>query len=177
MNYHLIRTDDMLNGSGLRVVLFISGCHHHCDGCHNPETWDLNGGKKFTKESLTEIFNELDKDYISGITLSGGDPLAYENLPDIYDIVNNIRKKYPQKSIWLYTGYTLEINDFDASVDICFDNALLRNHILAKCDVVCDGKFIKTLADVNCPWVGSTNQRVIDVKKTLNTGDFVLYND
>lgn len=177
MNYHLIRTDDMLNGSGLRVVLFISGCHHHCDGCHNPETWDLNDGKKFTKESLTEIFNELDKDYISGITLSGGDPLAYENLPDIYDIVNNIRKKYPQKSIWLYTGYTLEINDFDASVDICFDNALLRNHILAKCDVVCDGKFIKTLADVNCPWVGSTNQRVIDVKKTLNTGDFVLYND
>lgn len=178
MNYHIIRTDDMLNGDGLRVVVFVSGCTKKCEGCHNPETWDFQSGKEFTLDNLTEVEKELDKDYISGITLSGGDPLEYNNLPDTYDIVYNVKKKYPNKTIWLYTGLELGYEngrgDF-ADVDVGWDNGLLRNHILRMCDVVCDGKFIKSKADINCPWVGSTNQRVIDVKKTIKKGEIVLY--
>lgn len=175
MNYHMIRTDDMLNGDGLRVVLFVSGCNNKCEGCHNPETWDINSGNKFTQEALNEILNEVSKDYISGITISGGDPLLYENLCDVFDIVKAIKDKFPQKTIWLYTGYELSVHDFDDTVEVCWDNGLLKNHILSKCDVVCDGKFIESLADVNCPWVGSTNQRVIDVKKTMEAKEIVLY--
>lgn len=175
MNYHNITKSDMMNGEGLRVVLWVSGCNHKCEGCHNPQTWDHESGIQFDISAKEEIFKELSKDYISGITFSGGDPLMYENLPVVYDVVKYIKEKYPNKTIWLYTGYKLGINDFDSSVDICWDNALLRNHILAKCDVVCDGKFVKSLADVNYPWVGSTNQRIIDVKKTIENGEIVLY--
>lgn len=172
MRYHIIRTDDMLNGSGLRVVIFISGCDNHCDGCHNPETWDINSGKEFNKNALEEIYKELDKSYISGITLSGGDPLKYDNLPDVYKLVSDIKNKYPEKTVWLYTGYTLNMGDF-ANTDTGWDNGLLRNHIIRKCNVICDGAFIKELSDINCPWVGSTNQRVIDVKETLKQGKIV----
>lgn len=180
MNYHIIRTDDMLNGDGLRVVLFVSGCHHRCDGCHNPETWDVDGGKVFTEKSMAEIYNELDKEYISGITLSGGDPLAYENLPYIYDVVSNVRRKYPRKSIWLYTGYTWEhINAVCKGLHKVSrefnEKNRIRKDIVSCCDVVCDGKFVKSLADVNCPWVGSTNQRVIDVRETIKRNEIVLW--
>ena len=175
MNYHLIRTDDMLNGSGLRVVLFVSGCDNHCDGCHNPETWDINGGIHFDNNVLNQILKELDKDYISGLTISGGEPLKYENLPDVYNIITMVKTKLPNKNIWLYTGYNLNISNFDQTVDVCWDNGLLRNYIIGKCDVVCDGRFIKSLVDVNYPWVGSTNQRVIDVKKTLKANRIVEY--
>lgn len=176
MNYHMIRTDDMLNGEGLRVVLFLSGCDRHCEGCHNPETWDLNSGKHFNETALQEILKELDNDYISGITLSGGDPLKYENLPDVYNLIKTIKETYPNKNIWLYTGFSLTINDFYKR-DICFDNGALRNHIINMCDVVCDGEFIKSLTDANCPWVGSTNQRVIDVKKTLSENRIILWKE
>lgn len=175
MNYHMIRTDDMLNGDGLRVVLFVSGCEHECDGCHNPETHDLNGGREFTDDSMKEVLNELSNDYISGFTISGGDPLLYENLPCVYDIIDAVKKSYPNKTIWLYTGYKLKRNDFE-NIDTGWDNSLLRNQILRKCDIVCDGRFVKDLADVNLPWVGSSNQRVIDVQKTLASDQIVLYN-
>ena len=176
MNYHDIRVNDMLNGDGLRVVLFVSGCDHHCNECHNPETWDVNSGIEFTKCSMNELLEALDKDYISGLTLSGGDPLKYDNLPVVYNIIETVKNIFPNKTIWLYTGFDLTIHDFDTSVDIGWDNGNLRNYILSKCDVVCDGKFIKELSDVNYPWVGSTNQRVIDVQKTLQSGSIVLYN-
>lgn len=176
MNYHDIRVNDMLNGDGLRVVLFISGCDHHCNECHNPETWDVNSGIEFTEYSMNELLEALDKNYISGLTLSGGDPLKYDNLPVVYNIVKTVKNIFSNKTIWLYTGFDLTINDFDTSADIGWDNGNLRNYILSKCDVVCDGKFIKELSDVNYPWVGSTNQRVIDVQKTLQSGSIVLYN-
>lgn len=176
MNYHMIRTDDMLNGDGLRVIIFISGCNHRCEGCHNPETWDLNSGMLFDEQAKNEIAKELEKDYISGITLSGGDPLKYENLPDVYDLVKFIKDNYPNKTIWLYTGYKLNYGDF-LNADVGWDNGLLRNVIIRNCDVICDGEFIKSLADVNCPWVGSTNQRVIDVKKTIQENKIVLYRE
>lgn len=180
MNYHLIRTDDMLNGSGLRVVIFTSGCNHCCEGCHNPETWDENSGREFNNEAMHEILNELDKDYISGITLSGGDPLYHNNVSDVLKLVSEIKLNHPEKTIWLYTGMLWEhifrpamTDDFNPERDLMFAR---RKQIIAMCDVVVDGKFIKSLADVNCPWVGSTNQRVIDVNKSIASGEIVLYN-
>lgn len=170
MNYHTIRTDDMLNGDGLRVVLFISGCNNHCDGCHNPETWDINSGKPFTEKELNLILDELSKEYISGLTISGGEPLLYDNLPEVYDIIKAVKDKYPNTTVWLYTGYNLKPSDF-VDRDTGFDNAALRNMIIRMCDVICDGKFIKELADANTPWVGSTNQRVINVKEFMERYD------
>lgn len=181
MNYHIIRTDDMLNGDGLRVVIFTSGCSHHCEGCHNPETWDENSGKEFNSEAMSEIIKELDKDYISGITLSGGDPLYYNNVSDVLKLVSEIKLSHPEKTIWLYTGMTWEqifrpaiLDIFDPKRDLMFS---MRKEIVKMCDVLVDGRFVQSLADVNCPWVGSTNQRVIDVNKTIASGEIVLYNN
>lgn len=166
MRYHMIRTDDMLNGDGLRVVLFVAFCEHHCYQCHNPETWDGNLSKLFDEDALELIYRELDKDYISGITLSGGDPLNPKNLKDVYGLVVDIKNRYPNKTIWLYTGYKWEYIERNPEM----------KKIANECDVVVDGKFVYKLADVNYPWAGSTNQRVIDVKKTLERGEIVLLN-
>lgn len=176
MNYHKIEKTSIANGEGIRVVLWVSGCSLHCRGCHNPETWNINSGTLFNENAKEELFEALDKPYIQGITFSGGHPLEYENLPKVYDLIKEIREKYPKKDIWLYTGYTLSINDFDNTVDIGWDNGLLRNYILAMCDVVVDGKYIDELRDITLKWRGSSNQRVIDVKKTLKENKIVLYN-
>ena len=108
MFYHKIKYDDQLNGEGLRVVLFVSGCNHHCDGCHNPETWNCNSGIPFDKKAEEIIFNYLEKDYIDGITFSGGDPLHPNNCIEVFLLMDKIKKKFPDKTIWLYTGYTYE---------------------------------------------------------------------
>lgn len=175
LNYHKIEKASIANGTGIRVVLWVSGCNVHCYNCQNPQTWDFSSGVPFNEESKKELFEALDKSYIQGITFSGGHPLEYENLPDIYDLIKEIRAKYPKKDIWLYTGYTLTLNDFDTSVDICWDNSLLRNYILAMCDVVVDGAYIDELKNITLKWRGSSNQRVIDVKKTLKESRVILY--
>ena len=161
MNYHNITKDDMLNGEGLRVVLWVAGCSHHCKGCHNPITWDPNGGLEFDESAKNEIFDELKKDYVSGITFSGGDPLYKDNIQTITSLAKEIKQKFPQKTIWLYTGYNFE--------DI--KNLEIFKYI----DVLCDGKFELDKRDVKAHWVGSTNQRVIDVKKTLKENKIVLF--
>lgn len=179
MNYHMIRTDDMLNGDGLRVVLFVSGCNNHCIGCHNPETWDEESGMKFDDEAMLRIMNELDNDYISGITLSGGDPLFYENLADVLEVVSCIKYRYSNKTIWLYTGMTW--NQIFEPVTLTTQSERMQNiisirkKIVSMCDVLVDGKFIEELADVNYPWAGSSNQKVIDVQETLKQNKIVLY--
>lgn len=147
MNYHNITKDDMLNGDGLRVVLWVAGCEHHCKGCHNPITWDENGGLLFDKAAKQEIFEELKKDYVSGITFSGGDPLHIKNRTDITALAKEIKEIFPSKTIWLYTGYTYE--------------AVKDLEIISYLDVLVDGKFVKELADVNYHWAGSTNQKII----------------
>lgn len=164
MNYHKIITDDQLNGDGLRVVLFVSGCNHHCKGCQNPQTWNPNSGQEFTDKDKEKILEMLSEDYISGITLSGGDPLYSANIDCIYDLIKSIRNKYDiTKDIWLYTGYKFE--------DILpFFKELLKN-----IDVLVDGEFIEELADKKYKWAGSTNQRVIDVQQSLNENTVVLY--
>ena len=150
MRYHNITKDDMNNGEGLRVVLWVSGCNHHCKRCHNPITWDENNGLLFTKETKQELFNELNKDYISGITFSGGDPLHPVNRKIILQLAKEIKEKYPTKTIWCYTGYLYEqVKDLDNFQYL---------------DVLVDGPFIESLADVNYEWAGSTNQRIIKLK-------------
>lgn len=178
MNYMMIRTDDMLNGDGLRVVLFCTACDHYCKNCHNQETWQASNGKHFDDEAKCKIFEELDKDYISGITLSGGDPLNKNNLDDILALCKEVKNKYPNKTIWIYSGY--EWNDIFYKPGYLYPqmidtDRLKRQEIISLCDVFVDGKFVEELADVKYPWAGSTNQRIIDVQKSLEQNKVVLW--
>lgn len=173
MNYHIIRTDDMLNGDGLRVVLFVSGCDHHCSNCHNPETWNCNSGIPFNQNTVATIMEELKKDYISGITFSGGDPLHPNNVDLVNSLITYIRTHFPDKTIWLYTGYTLE--DIYQSADDSCSETMKRLNIVMSVDVLVDGKFEQALADVNYPWAGSINQRVIDIPNSLKAQQIILY--
>lgn len=173
MNYHKIEKTSVANGEGVRCVLWVSGCSLHCKGCHNPQTWDFDSGILFDETAKQEFFEALEKPYIQGCTFSGGHPLEYENLPDVYDLTKEIRTRLPDKDIWLYTGYTLSINDFDTTVDTCWDNGLLRNYIITMCDVVIDGPYIEEQRDITLKFRGSRNQRLIDVKETLKQGKII----
>lgn len=161
MNYHNITKDDMLNGDGLRVVLWVAGCTHHCKNCQNPITWDVAGGLPFDKEAEDELFEALDKPYISGITFSGGDPLHFLNRDEVFRLVKKCREMFPEKNIWIYTGYSWEdVKDCEG---------------LELADVLVDGEFEEKLKDNNLHWVGSSNQKIIDIKRSLKTGEIVLY--
>lgn len=162
MKYHNITKADMLNGSGIRVVLWVAGCEHHCKDCQNPITWDPDGGIEFDNNAWQELADILDKDYISGITFSGGDPLHPANRATVLHLIDDIREAYGNtKTIWLYTGYLYE--------EVAY--------LVRKVDVVVDGEFDYKLADKQYHWAGSTNQRVIDVQKTIEKGAIVLYAD
>lgn len=161
LRYHNITSDDMLNGDGLRVVLWLSGCDHACPGCQNPITWDENGGLVFDQEAKEELFSKLDQDHISGITFSGGDPLFEKNRPGVGSLIKEIKEKFPTKTIWLYTGYLYE--DIDSLP------------FIKDIDVIVDGRFIISLFDPKLHWKGSSNQRVIDVKETLKLNKIVLH--
>ncbi len=160
MRYHNITKDDMLNGDGLRVVLWVAGCGHRCEKCQNPVTWDINGGLEFDSAAEKELFTEADKPYISGLTVSGGDPLHPRNRRDVGEVIKRFKKKFPDKTVWLYTGY-----EWHEVKDLPF---------MSMVDVLVDGRYIDALRDVNLPWRGSSNQKVIDVKKSLETGKTVL---
>lgn len=161
MNYHNIETDSMLNGPGLRVVLWLAGCEHHCKNCQNPITWDPEGGLEFDENAFHEIYTELGKSYISGITFSGGDPLHPANRTNVIELARVFKRDFPTKTIWLYTGYEWE--------------QIYRVPGIENIDVIVDGKFVQELADVSYPWAGSTNQRIIDVKKSLERGCAIKY--
>lgn len=160
-----ITAPDINNGNGLRVTLWVSGCTHHCKGCHNAWTWKFEQGKVFS-ENQNEIFNELskwlDKEYIDGLTLSGGDPLTQDNdgLCEIYSIIEWFKEKYSNKNIWLYTGYTKE--EIDKS-----DNYMIKK-IVNSIDILVDGPYVEENRDIaHTPFRGSTNQRIINIKDTI----------
>ncbi len=161
MRYHNITKDDMLNGDGLRVVLWVAGCSHCCEDCHNPVTWDPYGGLPFDEAAKEELFEQLDKDYISGVTFSGGDPLHSANVQDITALASEIREKYPRKTIWLYTGADWE--------------EVRHLPVMKLVDVLVDGEFEKDKKDNTLKWKGSANQRVINVPASLRTGNVVLH--
>lgn len=163
MRYHNITKGDMLNGYGLRVVLWVAGCSHHCPGCHNPITHDCNGGIPFDESAKEELFKALELDYIDGITFSGGDPLHPVNVNEIGELVAEINAKFPNKTKWLYTGYRFE--------------EIQSLPFISMLDVICDGRFEIDKYDAKLHWVGSSNQRVIDVKKTFDEGRIILFED
>ena len=153
----------MLNGDGLRVVLWVAGCSHCCKECQNPITWDPNGGLLFDKEAKNELFEALDKPYISGITFSGGDPLHSANRLDVRNLMAEIKEKFPDKTIWLYTGFLWE--------------EIKYLPFMSLVDVVVDGRFELDKLDNSLLWKGSSNQRVIDVKRSLKANSVVLHCD
>ncbi len=151
MKYHDITKDDMKNGEGIRVVLWVSGCSHHCKGCHNPLTWNPTHGLEFDDKAKGEIFYQLATDYISGLTLSGGDPLHPVNREAITELCKEVKEVFPDKTIWLYTGYLYE--------------EVKELEVIKYLDVLVDGKFEKEKADPQYPWAGSTNQKVVKLCK------------
>lgn len=159
MNYHNITKCDMNNGTGLRVVLWCSHCEHHCNECHNPQTWDEKSGIYFDENAKQELFEELSNDYISGITFSGGDPFSKINREQILKLCIEIKDVFPTKDIWLYTGYSFE--------------DVKEHEIINFLDVLVDGKFEADKKNINYHWAGSTNQRVIDIQKSLKKGSVV----
>lgn len=163
MNYHNITKDDLKNGDGVRVVLWVAGCNHACKDCQNPETWDSCSGIVFDEEAKNELFNELKKDYIQGVTFSGGDPLYPSNRECVGELVKQIHKHFPNKTIWMYTGYTLE------QVKVL--------SFLKYIDVLVDGPFIPALKELKLKWKGSSNQRIILLKKSINSGKLTIRDD
>jgi len=151
----------MNNGDGLRTVLWLSGCDHACPECQNPVTWDPECGLVFDEAAKAELFDLLKKSYISGITFSGGDPLFRTNRQEVYELAKEIKKEFPTKTIWLYTGYLYE--------------DVKELPVMEYVDVLCDGPFIVAQKDNQLHWVGSSNQRVIDIKRTREIGQIVLH--
>lgn len=163
MNYHNIVHDDFNNGDGIRVTLFESGCTHACPGCHNQGTWDKNSGIPFDEAAKEELFEQLSQNYIDGITFSGGDPFAPFNREETLALMKEIKEKFPNKTIWVYTGFTKE----QLTMQGFWDNA--KPFI----DVLVDGRFVESLKSVSYEWAGSTNQRVLRKESdfTINTSD------
>ena len=171
MRYHNITKADMLNGEGLRVVLWVSGCSHRCPGCQNAITWDPDDGLEFDEAAKNEIFDELKHDWCSGVTLSGGDPLFLKNREAIAKLVDEIKSKFPDKTIWLYTGYCYDELLQQAINDKNLD--IILHHI----DVLLDGKFILKFDDEKIHYVGSSKKYIIDVPKSLQKNKKILYID
>ena len=181
MRYAQIRSMDISNGEGVGVALFVQGCHFHCYNCFNTETWDFNGGKTWESKIENKFFELINKPFINRISILGGEPLAEENIDNILNLINKIRVLFPKKRIWLYSGYTWDqimypivTDDLNAERDRMIQN---RIEIVSQCDVLIDGQFVDELKDITLKWRGSSNQRVIDVKKSLHQNKVILYCD
>ena len=157
MHYGEIKNCDIANGIGVRVSLFVSGCTNHCEGCFQPETWDFNYGNDFTEETENRILEMLAPDYICGLTVLGGEPFEPENQRVLVDFLRKVRRKYPEKSIWCFTGFTLEM--------------------LSLIDVLVDGRFDKSKKNISLRFRGSENQRLIDLNLTRECGTLTLWNE
>ena len=171
MNYIKITPVDIANGPGCRVVLWTAGCSHHCKECHNPDTWNPKAGQLFDRNAKEELFNVLNKSFIQGITLSGGDPLYKDNIEEITKLCKEIKEKMPEKDIWCYSGYT-----FDKDVmGNMFENWSETKQVMSYIDVLVDGKFEEEKKDLNLRFRGSANQRIIDVQESLKVHKVIPY--
>lgn len=183
MRYNQIRECDIANGEGIGVALFVQGCHFKCKNCFNPETWDFNGGKEWTPEVEDKFIELASRPYIKRISLLGGECLADENLDGVLNLVNKIRLLLPEKTIWLYTGYTINIYEqyncdhliIETTPQSNNKNDFRREDIIKQCDVVVDGRYIDSQRNITAKWKGSDNQRVIDIKKSLREGRLTLW--
>lgn len=182
MKYASIRNLDVSNGENIGVSLFTQGCDRkpHCKNCFNPETWDFNGGKEWTEETRNKFFKLIDRSYIKRVSILGGEPLAEQNLDEVLSIVKEICISFPEKSIWLYTGYELsEIvkQEQHEKVSGIPDVWSKRLEIIKLCNIVVDGEYIDEQRDLTKKWAGSSNQCVIDIQKSLAQNKIVLYCD
>ena len=171
MNYADIKKADIANGLGVRVSVFVSGCNHHCKNCFNQEAWDFNYGKEFTEKEIDKVIEELDHPYVAGLSLLGGEPLEYTNQKGLLPLVKKVKEKYPEKNIWCYTGFTF---DEDVMNGMC-KKWSETPELLSYLDVVVDGKFEEEKKDVSLRFRGSSNQRIIDVQKTLKENKVVPF--
>lgn len=171
MNYAEIKTCDIANGPGVRVSLFVSGCTHHCKGCFNEIAWDFAYGKEFTEQTMDELIKALRPDYIRGLTLLGGEPMEYQNQVGLLPFIRRVRTELPQKDIWCFSGYLFDTQIRD---EMCAKWAETRE-LLSYIDVLVDGRFVEELKDISLQFRGSSNQRLIDVKKSLAAGEVILW--
>ncbi len=161
MNYNKIRKMDISNGEGVRITLFVQGCTFHCKNCFNPETHDFNGGKPFTDSTIERIIELCQNEYIAGLSILGGEPLHPNNISEVTRLAKEFKKKIPNKNLWVWTGFKYEN----------LEGAEIFNYV----DVLVDGQFVEELHSPKLKWKGSSNQRVIDVQKTLKSKEIVIY--
>lgn len=170
MNYGQIKKTDIANGPGVRVSLFVSGCTHHCEGCFNSETWDFEYGQEFTEATQEELLGLLEPDFISGLTVLGGEPFEPVNQRVLLPFLKKVRKRYPHKTIWCYTGYLLDRQLWKQSAARCE----ATDEMLSLLDVLVDGEFVQREKDISLRFRGSKNQRVIDVSQSIAQGRICL---
>lgn len=182
MRYAQIRELDISNGEGIGVALFVQGCRFKCHNCFNSETWDFNGGKEWTPEIEDKLIELANRPYIKRLSILGGEPLADENLEGVLHLVNRFRLLFPNKTIWLYTGYTwgniwrADLKTEDGAIAYSYDQ-LKRQEIIKNIDILIDGRYIESQRNPSKKWAGSNNQRVIDCQKSLQQNKIVLYCD
>lgn len=173
MNYATIKKHDIANGPGVRVSLFVSGCSHHCPGCFNPETWDFNYGQAFDSDVINEVLQAIEPSYIHGFSLLGGEPFEYKNQLGVLPLLKEIKTKFPNKNIWCYTGYDFEKDILGKMVDTWPETKEMLSYI----DILVDGEFVEAKKDLSLRFRGSSNQRIIDVPKSLDEGRVILWDD
>lgn len=171
MNFAAIKYNVIEDGEGCRTALFVSGCRHHCKGCFQPQTWDFNFGEKFTPEIEDKILESMSSKHIAGITILGGEPFEPENQHALYPFILKIKNKFPDKTIWMYSGYTFE--ELTNKTKSCHVKNITK-HILENIDVLIDGEFIENLKDLTLAYRGSSNQRIILTKESINNNKIVF---
>lgn len=173
MNYAKIRKCDVANGPGVRVSLFVSGCNHHCKNCFNREAWDFSYGDKFTEKQEEQIIEDLKPEYITGLSLLGGEPFEQTNQEGLAPLVKKVKQTYPDKKIWCYTGFTFDKQILGKMIDE--EHRETTREMLENIDYIVDGKFVEELKDPKLQFRGSSNQRIIDVKKSLEENEVILW--
>ena len=172
MYYGELKKCDIANGTGVRVTLFVSGCTNRCQGCFQPQTWDFCYGRPYTADTEAEIFTELNKSYINGLTVLGGEPFEPENQRQLVQLLRNVRERCPGKTVWVFTGFTL---DGELLADGSHPRCEVTDEMLSYIDVLVDGRFILDQKDISLQFRGSRNQRVIDMNKTRANGTITIW--
>ena len=172
MYYGELKKCDIANGIGVRVTLFVSGCTNHCPDCFQPQTWDFCFGQPFTDDTAAEIYAELGKSYVAGLTVLGGEPFEPKNQRELVKLLKKVKEKYPAKTVWVFTGFRL---DDELLQDGSYPRCEVTDEMLSYVDVLVDGRFMKELKDISLQFRGSRNQRVIDMNKTRETGAITIW--